>query len=621
MTSAASERREFGVHGVVALAMVVAAAAFPGGGAAARQVTLPLVQFEELRARGRVAPETPVTPPAPFAIESDDMEIVVGPTSASVVQLLTVRLLSGEWLAISLGDPGSLVGADLGGLEGRVESAGVAGGGSTLQVRGVGEHRVRLESAVAVAADEAATRPTWRLALRLPAAAVVRGKLAASQALAGKVEEAVFEAGGLQQGGRVAAAWSFGGEPAKELRVSLLGRAVLPERARLALRFEATSATSAVLSHTRLKVHGWVQARVAQGRLAELRLRLPEGLAVEGVSGSQVAGWRVTGGVLAVTPFAAVEDQVAVAVELSGAAVESFAAPLLVPDGALRTTFLARAVLQGDGLLELADPASTRLPDAGEAAPLAADAGGKSALAGGEAGAKARLYLVADPARPPRWHAAWAERTEVLAAQIDRLLVEVAAGEAGRAVYQVWALVRNRGSADLALAPPPGFELELASRDGIPLPPGVAPDRALTVPLLTRDAPQLVHLAGLVPFTLPNGKGDLSVPLPVLSAPAGRIEVRLLLPGGRTSLLADPPRAAAVTPPPAPAAAAAAPRPGDLAARLQLLPLAAPNLDRAALTELPAGFVEVVAGWSALTANPAPLTLHVAVQKEKEPWF
>jgi hypothetical protein len=615
MASDASQGRKSGLHGVAAVALAVAAS-FAGGSAAARQVTLPLAQFEELRGRAKVTPEPPAALPAPFTIESDEMEIVVGPASAAVVQRLTLRVLSGEWQTIPLGEAGSLVGADLGGLEGRIESAG-GDGGSTLQVRGVGEHRLRLESAVAVAADEAATRPTWRFSLRLPAAAVVRGKVAASQGLAGKVEEAVFEAGGLVEGGRVAGAWSFAAEPGKELRASLLGRAVLPERARLGLRFEATSATSAVLSHTRLKVHAWVQARVAQGRLAELRLRLPEGLAVEGVSGPQVAGWKVADGVLAVTPFASAEDQMAVAVEMSGAPAESFAAPLLVPEGALRTAFLARAVLQGDGLLELADAGSTRPPDAGEVAPLALDAANPVSTAG----AQARLYLVADAARPPRWRAAWAERTEVLAAQIDRLWVEVAAGEAGRAVYQVWALVRNRGSADLALALPPGFELQLASRDGVPMPPGVAPDRGLTVPLLTREAPQLVHLAGLIPFTLPGGRGDLSVPLPALSAPAARIEMRLLLPGGRAYVLADPTRAAAVTPPPVAAAAPARPKARDLAAHLQLLPLAAPILDRGAFTQLPAGFVELAAGWSALTASPAPLAVHVAVKKEKEPWF
>jgi hypothetical protein len=596
-----------------ALAAVVAVW-LAGSAAAAWQVTLPLADFAALRTRATVAPEPPATPPAPFTIESDEVEIVAGPASAAVVQTLTLRVLSGDWVAIPLGEAGSWVSADLGGLAGRIDSSRGAG---TLAVRGTGEHRVRLESAVAVAADESATRPTWRFALQPPAAAVVTGRITVSPALAERVEEAVFESGGQAQGGRAAGAWAFAAMPARELRVSLRGRAEVPERARLPLRFEAASASSSVLSHTRLAVHATVRARVAQGRLGELRLRLPAGLAVEAVAGGQVAGWKADSGILAVTPLAPAEDELVVELELSGPAAESFAAPLLVPLGAARVTYLVRASLQGDGLLELADPGDTRLPDAAETA-LAAAAPANPAA--GTGAARARLYLVRDAARPPRWRAAWAERTEVLAAQVDRLWVEVAAGEAGRAAYQVWALVRNRGAAALELTPPPGFEMQAASRDGVAVVPGLAAGGGLVVPLLTRDAPQLVHLAGLIALTLPGG-GDLAVALPALSAPAARVEVRLLLPGGRDYRLADPTRAATATPPPAPAAAGAGPPPGGLAAHLQLPPSAAAPLDRADLTPLPAGYVEVTAAWSALAASPGPVGLHVAARKEKEPWF
>ncbi len=597
-----------------------------GGGAGAPSaggaVTLPLAQFEELRARAQVAAEPPAMPPAPFAILSDQVEIAVGPSSAAVLQRLTVRVLSRDWVEVPLGDAGSLVEADLGGLEGQVQ----AGRGETvLRVRGAGDHQLRLSSAVAVAADSAATRPAWRFALRLPVAAVVHGRLVASPALAGKVEDAALEAGGFAEPGSAAAGWSFAGEPGRELRAGLLGRAVVPERARLPLRFEATSASSLTVSRTRLKVRAWVQARVAQGSLPELVLRLPQGLVVEGVTGTQVAGWKVADGALAVTPFTAAEDQLTVEVELSGAPVDALAAPLLVPAGAGRTTYLARAAVQGDGLLEVADRGSTRPPDAAEIAPLGDQAAAWTAGTGGKA------WLVGDAAQPPRWHALWAERTEVLAAQIDQLWLEVAAGEAGRATYQVWALVRNRGSTDLELLPPAGFELRQASRDGVPMPVGMAAGGGLTMPLLAREAPQVIHLSGLVPLQLPTGKGELAVPLPALSAPAARIDVRLLLPAaGRAYALADRTRAApaAVPPPspsPSPAATGATPPGalggGDLAAQVRQLPAAAAVLDRALPGELPQGFVELNASWSALSATPGPLAISVMARKDGEPWF
>jgi hypothetical protein len=590
--------------------LALALLGFGAGSAASRQVVLPLEQYEELRAKARATPEPAPPAAAPFAIESDDLEVLAGPASARIVQTLAVRLLGADWLSIPVGDAGSFVSADLGNLEGRLADG--SGGGSVLQVRGQGEHRVRLESVVKVVRDETATRPAWRFSLRPPAAAVARGMLQLAAPLAGVVDEAVLGAGGLLQGPRQGSGWSFAATPGKELEVRLLGRAVLPERARLPLRFEVTTASSAVLSRTLLKVHGWVVARVAQGRLAELRLRLPAGFAVESVM-PQGMGWKVDGASLAITPPDPVEETLQVAVELTGPPRDSFAAPLLLPEGAARTTVLARAALQGDGLLTVADLAATRLPDSFEAAPLAAD----PVVVSG------KLYLVGDPARPPSWQAEWAERTEVLAAQIDGLWVEMTAGEAGRAGYQVWALVRNRATTQLAMVLPPGFELMVASRDGVPLAPGLGPHQDLNVPLLSRQSPQLVHLAGVMPFQMLRGAGQLSVPLPSLSAPAARVRVRLLLPGGRSYALADATRASAVEVPPKPAVTAmpAAPAPGDLAGQMLLRPAQSPVLDAAAPSPAPAGWVVVAASWSALSSSPAPLLLQVATRKEKESWF
>jgi hypothetical protein len=595
-------------------AAALTTAALLGAGATdagARQVVLPLEQYEALRAKAMTTPEPPPPPPAPFAIESDDLEILAGPASARIVQTLRVRLLGGDWQAIPAGDAGSFVGADLGGLEGRLADGAA---GSVLQVRGQGEHRVRLESVVAVARDETATRPVWRFSLRPPPAAVARGELKLAAPLAGEVDEAALGAGGLLLGARQGASWSFAATPGRQLEVRLSGRAVLPERARLRLRFEATTATSALLSRTRLAVHAWVAVRVAQGRLAELRLRLPEGFTVESVS-PRMAGWKADGGILTVTPLDPVEETLQLAVELTAPPRDAFAAPLLLPEGAARATVLTRADLQGDGLLPVVDPASARPPDSVELAPLAAD----------PAAGKGKSYLlVGDPARPPRWQAEWAERTEVLAAQVDGLWIELTAGEAGRAGYQLWAEVRNRATTQLVMALPPGFELTAASRDGVPVAPGMGPDQSLTVPLLSRESPQLVHVAGVVPFALPLAGGQLSVPLPALSAPAARIRVRLLLPGGRSYALADATRAAGVEVPPRPAAAVtAAPPPaaGDLAG--QMVPPAAesPLVDAAAPSAAPAGWVVVAASWSALSSNPAPLVLHVAARKEKVSWF
>jgi hypothetical protein len=572
-----------------------------GSGLAAQQVTLPLARYEELRARANPEAIPAPAPPAPFALESADLAITAGPASARVVLSLTLTLYAPGWQTVPLGKAGSFVAARLGDLEGRV-----VGGddGSSLVVRGSGRHRVELEAVLPVVRDEAATRPTWKLALQSPPTAVVCGRLAAPR----EIEEVAIEGAGLVR--RLAdGAWELVGAPGAVLGITLHGRPVLPERATLPLRFEATSATATVLSRTALRVHGWLEVRVAQGRLERLTVPLPEGLKPVAVTGP-LAGWNVEAGKLVITPLAPVETALAIEMDLTGPPRDAFSSPALVPEGSARTLLFARAALAGDGILDLDSPGTARGADEAEAARLPA----------AFRAAQGRLLVLPDPRQPPRWAATWAEKTEVLAAQIDRLRVDVLLGESGRATYELWAEVRNRGAQQLTFTLPAGFELAAGSRDGTEIATGVAgTPQSLAVPLAAGEGAQVVHLRGVVPLHLPDG-GDLAVPLPGLSAPAARVEVRALLPGGRTYTLADPGRAGSVGPPPnIPAVpnAASANR-NNLG---QQVMVAARRVEGTAPLPRPAGFVEVQAAWSALSASPAPLVLHVKSARERDGWF
>lgn len=570
----------------------------------AQEVTLPLSQFEQLRSRANPKPDDPAPPPARFALESADLDIVVGGTSARIVQKLILTVFSDTWERVPLGEAGSFTSARFGTLEGRVEVSEKEGW--ALQVHGRGRHEVTLESVVPVRRDETATRPASSFSLRLPPAAVLRGKLQTQPG----IDEVTLTGRGLVRGS-AGGPWTFVSAFDKDAGVTftLFGQRTLPERAQLPLRFDATSATSATLSRTQLRVRGWVEARVAQGRLTELRIPVPAGLELVSVSGP-LAGWDVTDGTLVITPLEPVEGTLAVELELTGEPRAAFASPVLTPAGGRRTVHLVKAALQGDGLLTLVDPGAVRGPEESETARVPAAIQG----AGG------RLLAVTDPARAPRWEAEWAEGTEVLAAQVDRLLLDVAVGESGRAVYRLWAEVRNRGAQQLVLQLPPGFELTTARLDGLEVAPGVAPGGGLAVPLFTREAAQAVHLDGVLPLTLPPGKGELALALPALSAPAARVEVRVVLPGGRTWTLADPSRAASIQGPPqgAPRAASTA---NNLAVQMQS------NMANRSSGPLPGTFVvapgyqEITAAWSALSASPGPLVLRAETEKEATPWI
>jgi hypothetical protein len=571
--------------------------------AGAQQVTLPLTQYEDLRTRANPAAETPPSPPAPFALEMADFDVTAGPGSARIVQTLRLTLYDDKWQTVPLGDAGSFIHADFRGLEGRVNTADKAW---VLAVRGRGRHEVRLESAVPVTRDLAATRPIWRFGLKLPPAAVVKGRIAVPT----EVEEVELAGEGLVRR-EAAGPWSFVALPGGAVTWTLSGKATLPARALLPLRWEATSATAVILSRTRLKVLGWIEARVAQGRLAELRVPLPEGLDVASVQGG--AGWKMEGRTAVIAPPAPVEDTWAVELELTGEPRDAFATPLLLPQGSARTSLLAKAVLKGDGLLGLGDPGSLRPPSDVEAARLPASL----------AATEGKLYAVADPTRPPRWSAEWAERTEVLVAQIDRLLVDVGVGESGRASYQLWAQVRNRGAQQLTFILPAGFELASARRDAAAMTPGSAAGGGLSIPLLTQEEAQVVHLSGLLSLALPRDGGTLEIPLPALSAPAARVEMRVVLPGGRSYELADATRAGTVSFPPGTAVrkpVAGMARQVDAQVNSSLRSASGPA-SAPAFFPRPPGFSEIDAAWSALSATPAPLTLRAEVEKERPQWF
>jgi hypothetical protein len=567
--------------------------------AVAQEVKMPLAEYDGLRARANPAADPAAVPPAPFALELAELEIKAGPESARVTQTLRFTLYDGEWQTVPLGEAGSIIRADFDGGEGRVETVEE---GWALQVRGQGRHEVKLESVLPVTRDETATRPTWRFALRAPAAAVVRGRLEVPAGV-----EDVEQEGSVVIERTAGGSWSFAMPPGEDVRWTLSGKAVVPRRAQLPLRFEATSATASTLTHTRFRVLGWVQVRVAQGRLEGLRVPIPAGLKVVDVRGSVAPDWKLDGETLVLTPLAPVEDSLAVEINLTGDPRDKFTTPLLIPEGSARTALFAKAYLQGDGILSLADPGAARVPEDREAAGLPDSL--KSA--------DGRLFTVTDATRPPAWEAAWAEKTEMLAAQIDRLVLDVAAGEAGRASYQLWAEVRNRGAQQLSFTLPPGFELVEARRDGAAVVPGTS-GGSLAVPLLTQEAPQVVYLLGVVSLPLPRGEGTFEVPLPALSAPAGKVEVRVILPGGRSYELTDASRAGSVAPPPQIAArqtanamaqqVAWAPRSGSAPAGAELFPC-------------PPGFVGISAAWSALSANPSALSLRAKDEKEKVQWF
>jgi hypothetical protein len=599
--------------GYILLLLVTAVTAAP---AVAQEVTMPLGDFDALRLRAFPAPTptpTPAPPPAQWALEATSLDVTVGAASARVRQELTVSLFGESWQTIPLPSVGALVATDLGGLEGRL----VADGAWQLKARGLGRHILHIESVVGVTTDETATRPTWATVLSVPSAGTVSGVVHPFD----RVEEVVFGHGVIAQGRDERGGTRFIATPGGQCSITLFGKAVAPKKSALSLRFTAASATLTAVARTRTRLKAFLVVTVVQGEMGTLSIGVPKDFSVVSVEASPAAGWDASASTLTVTPLGPVDSTLALTVNLSGPALDHFASPLVLPLGAARRTLVSAVTAEGDGLVELEGQTQFRAPDEREAGQLPA-----AFLQ------TARFpLLVADPDLPPRWVITWPQKGELLAAQVDRLLLDVVLGEAGRAAYQCWAVVRNAGATSLTITAPEGFELASAERDGTPVVPG-REGAGMVLPLTSSPGTQLIHLAGVVPLAAPSKDGELRVALPALSAPVSRVEYRLVLPPG-LSFSSDTGQSIAITLPAlagntapaigavnAPVVAQQSAAPSNLNI-VQQVKAAAERVVPAGLFGVPPGYLTLTGTWSALSPSPGPIKVEAELLSQKWGWF
>lgn len=560
---------------VLGLACALAA---PGRG---QEVSLPLEDFDALRRRAEPPAASQRRPPAPFALEDATLRVDAASSGARVETELSLALYSPDWQRVPLPGQERVIDFDLNGLEGRFDAESGA-----LVVRGSGRHRVRLVYAVAVELEESRSRPTWKLAFQVPDAGVVRG-VVVTDGTDGEVDSVGLSGEALATGPTEDGQTPFVARSGGEVRLLLQGEARAPERDLLPLRFDARSFSRAALSRTGTRVEGHVEVRVHQGLLHEIRLPLPPGLEVVGLDESRLAGWDVVDDSLVLTLLEPLRGTLAVAVRLRGEPVTELAAPVLEVPGALHSRLYSAVRVDADGVLQLVAPSSGRGVDLAEEWPHLHGQDSQPERAQGF------VMQVSDPRRPPQWEVIWAEDSDVLATRVDRLLVDTLVGRDGRGGYQLWAQVTNRGGQELTLTLPPGFDLVRARRNDEEVAPGRRGTQ-LAVPLVATEQPQVVYIQGLFELA-PGASGDrLTLPLPRLSAPVTRIEVRAILAGGKSYSLVEGARRGSVRLP---------------------LPSGAELYQR-----LP-GFHQVEAAWNALSPEPTPLVLETRRRKERSKWF
>lgn len=581
--------------------------------ASAQQVEMSLERYEAMRDAATVVENQAPPPAAAIAFERAALDIDVHPDRADVEQTLEVAVYSEGPQTLPLATIGSLTAADLGGLEGRLDaSGGTAGDGWVLHLEGRGRHTVRLTSALPVTADPRTTYRSWRLTLPLPAAAMVHGTIRVPSEIDRVESDRVQPAGDVvverpdAEGRR---AFVAAGESILDLVLS--GGSAQPNRETLPLRFVARSGVTLIAGRSRRLAHASLVADVRQGQLDELVLPLPAEYEVLGVESDARIGWRLEqestpGPSLIVTPATPVTDALAVRVRMAAPPGEDFEAPLLAPRGADWIRHAVRAGAGADGILDLAERGDARPPEGSEIATL-------GSLLDSASGPP---WVIPEGGFAPRWTLRWADDTSVLAAQVDRLLVEVLLADDGRAYYRTWVETRNAGATELAIRMPGGARLIDARRDGQPAIPGRRGEE-LVLPLAAHERPQILQLEAMTSVALPS-RGRFDLPIPSLSAPASRVEVRIIAGTHHGLSLSNPKLEDSVSAPSQPITRAIS---TSLAQQLN----AFVDLDSAPAVEgflvPPLGWTVLEATWNALVSDPGPLALELDRPRELKEWF
>lgn len=548
------------------------ACALASAGALAQQVTVPLDRYQELW--NLANPQPPAGKPR-LLLETAELKLSVGTAGARLRTEVVVDLIGGEPQTLKLPPNGSWIDC---GAEGAELEVSQSGGERQLRLWGTGRARVWVESIPVMEHHEKSDPPYSTLRLDLPVAAVVRGEIDAG---AGVANVEIAGNGGLvERAGE--GRYRFLGEPGKPLSFELFHQFVAPSE-NAPLRFDEEAYHLVLASRARLRLTSWHRINVYSGHLEKLRLPVPPGFEVLEVKGPNMAGWQMDGSTLEIPLAVPVSGMGEWQIQLASDFSPEFPMPILASEGRASGRHRLRVAMRRlEGLLEVVD----------EGGAVAAKQALLTQSPGEFQAATGQPFTLAGGQQPPRYRVTWPNTAEVLLAQVDRLVVNALIGREGKVYYQAWVEARNAGASELRIALPAGTELVASQQGGRAVTPGLR-DGEWVLPLPVSEEAQVTYLEAELSLGFPGSGGELALPLPALSAPASRIEVRAVVPPGYRYALAEAGRAGAVRPPPGGAK---------------------PNLERpgpGGFLAVPPGFELLQASWSGWSESPQPLRILV----------
>jgi hypothetical protein len=305
-------------------------------------------------------------------------------------------------------------------------------------------------------------------------------------------------------------------------------RKVDDQRASVPLRLRATVTELIGLAEESAQVSAQVELEAVQGQADRVRLVLPDGLAVNQVSGPLVADWEATANALAVRFLEPLRERTSLVVagEARCAREGRIEAPLLRVAGAERETGGVALEVLGAGEirrqdtrgLEPADPEDLGGPVAGRDSPSLVAFRFRPLDAQAPRGLTVELVRYTPEA--------------ILVANVDEAHYRALLSEDGKALVQARYAVRNNQRAFLAVTLPPGAMLWSASVAGRAVRPGNGPDGTLLLPLLKGKAGEEARAFAVeMSFFARSGawtaRGKQELLLPALDLPVSRTGMAL----------------------------------------------------------------------------------------------
>jgi hypothetical protein len=591
-------------------------------------VVLPIEEYKALRAKGNPEGREPQPPPLAATLTRLDYDLRVGSDSATGEARLTVDVLRDGWNKMPVpsgllvrearvdGRPISLVEAH--------DGAGKASAASApyLLFSKPGRSIVTLDIATplgSAAGQEMVTLPSSRAALTRATISIPREGLE------------VFATGGLvdektegQGGTRVIAH----GRSGQALQISW--RSTTPtRRPDLPTRLRGSLTEVAGLGEDGWQVSTEVQVEVVQGAAQNVRVALPEGLAVNQVSGGLVADWDVRPGALSVTFLEPLEHTTTfvVAGEAKAPREGQVQVPLLRLAEAERETGGVAVDVLGEGEMKGREAVGMQ-----EADPT--DLGGAVASRDSPSLAAFRYHVLAG--RDPRSLGLTVTRyaaEAVTPINADEARYRVLVAEEGKILVQATWAVRNNQRAFLSVSLPAGADLWSAAVAGRPVRPGQTAEGIFLLPLEKGrpgddPSPFSVQVVYLQRGDAWSERGEARIALPVLDVDVSRtgLEVRYspryrVDPKGdsfRPGAL-EAPSPAALAPPAAPPPAPVGSKDNDLRALVDSFQKEDRGRRVAGLVPLSIPFPDFGSGLflvSELTAHGTAPVLDVAYRRE-----